>query len=389
MSKIRKICIVTGTRADYGLLYWLIHEIDSDPELELQLIVTGSHLSANHDLTYRVIEQDGFRIDKKVDLQLSDDTPAGISTSIGLAVSGIAQALENLRPDLLVVLGDRYEILAAATAALVNRIPVAHIHGGESTEGLIDEAIRHSITKMSHLHFVAAEAYRQRVVQLGENPERVFNYGAPGLDNITRLSIPGREALEEKLALDLTAPVFLITYHPVTLSDDDPAQAIGEIFSALERFPQAKLIFTGVNADTRSKPIADKIEEFVASNPERSRYVVNLGQKFYLSALKHATLVLGNSSSGIIEAPSFQIPTINLGDRQRGRLRADSVIDCAENRGSIEMAIRQALSGDFREKLANIISPYGMGDSCRKIKNKLKTADLVGILMKRFHTVEN
>jgi UDP-hydrolysing UDP-N-acetyl-D-glucosamine 2-epimerase len=387
MSEKRKICVVTGTRADYGLLYWLIHEIDSDPQLKLQLIVTGSHLSPEHNLTYQIIERDGFKIDEKVDIQLGDDSPAGISRSIGLAISGIGVALENLRPDVLVVLGDRYEILAATTAALVARIPVGHIHGGESTEGLIDEAIRHSITKMSHLHFVVAETYRERVIQLGEDPEKIFNYGAPGLDNLTRLSLPGPLELEERLSLDLTHPVFLVTYHPVTLSMDDPSLAMGHIFSALDKFPEAKIIFTGVNADTRNKPITDKIEEFVAANQERSRYVVSLGQKFYLSALKHSTLVLGNSSSGIIEAPSFKTPTINLGDRQRGRLRANSVIDCAEDSLSIVKAIRQAMSEDFRKELARTVSPFGQGNSSSKIKNKLKTANLDGILMKRFYTV--
>ncbi len=387
MSEKRKICVVTGSRADYGLLYWLIWEIDNDPQLRLQLIATGAHLAPEFDLTYRIIERDGFAIDEKVDIQLGDDTPVGISRSLARAVSGIGQALENLRPDVLVLLGDRYEILAAATAALVARVPVAHIHGGESTEGLIDEAIRHSVTKMSHLHFVTAKAYRERVIQLGESPERVFNLGAPGLDNLKRLSLPTRKALEEKLSLDLSPPVFLVTYHPVTLSEDDPAQAMGQVFSALDKFQEAKIIFTGVNADTRSRPIAELIKAFVADNRERSRYVVNLGQKLYLSALKHATLVLGNSSSGIIEAPSFKIPTINLGDRQRGRLRADSVIDCAEDSGSIENAVRQAMSENFRKKLAKTRSPYGQGDSSLKIKNKLKTADLDGILMKRFHTV--
>lgn len=383
MSK-RKICVVTGTRAEYGLLYWLMKEIQIDPELELQIITTGMHLSPEFGLTYKVIEEDGFSINAKVEMLLSSDTPVGIAKSIGLGVIGFADVLDRLRPDILVLLGDRYEILAAAQAAMVARIPIAHIHGGEATEGLIDEAIRHAVTKMSHIHFVAAEPYRQRVIQLGENPEKVLNYGAPGLDNIERLHLLSKEDFENSINFRLGKTNFLVTYHPVTLSDQSPKHAMQELFFALDHFQDAKIIITKPNADTDGRIICQMIDDYKARQPDRVMATASLGQVRYLSAIKHVDAVIGNSSSGLIEAPALKKPTINLGNRQKGRLKAASVIDCAENTEALVAAIQKALSADFMLSISNVVSPYGEGNVSVRIKDYLKNVNLKDILQKKF-----
>ncbi|MBZ0156712.1 MAG: UDP-N-acetylglucosamine 2-epimerase [Alphaproteobacteria bacterium] len=383
MSK-RKICVVTGTRAEYGLLYWVMKEIQDDYELVLQIIATGMHLSPEFGLTYKIIKEDGFHIDAKVEMLLSSDTPVGIAKSIGLGVIGFADALDRLRPDILVLLGDRFEILAAAQAAMVARIPIAHIHGGEATEGLIDEAIRHAVTKMSHFHFVAAELYRQRVVQLGENPEKVLNYGAPGLDNIRRLRLMSKKNFEDSINFRLGETNFLITYHPVTLDDQGPKHPIQELFKALDYFKNVKIIFTKPNADTDGRVICQMIDDYVARQPDRAIATVSLGQLRYLSAIRHVDIVIGNSSSGLIEAPALKKPTINLGDRQKGRLKADSVIDCYENAEAIIAAIQKALSMDFMLSISTVVSPYGEGNASVRIKNYLKSVDLKDVLQKKF-----
>jgi UDP-N-acetylglucosamine 2-epimerase (non-hydrolysing)/GDP/UDP-N,N'-diacetylbacillosamine 2-epimerase (hydrolysing) len=316
----RKICIVTGTRAEYGLLYWLMKEIQGDPDLELQTIATGMHLSPEFGLTYKKIEEDGFTINEKVEMLLSSDTPVGIAKSVGLGVIGFADALARQKPDIMVVLGDRFEILAAAQAAMIARIPIAHIHGGETTEGAIDEAIRHAVTKMAHFHFTAAEPYRRRIVQLGEAPERVMNYGAPGLDNIKKLKLLNRAAFEKAIKFSLGKMSFLVTYHPVTLSAANPDQSFKELTNALDQFPEAKIIFTKANADTAGRIINYNIEKYVKQNPQRAKVFTSMGQLLYLSAIKNMDIVIGNSSSGITEAPSFCKPTVNIGQRQRGRL---------------------------------------------------------------------
>jgi UDP-hydrolysing UDP-N-acetyl-D-glucosamine 2-epimerase len=384
----RKICVVTGTRAEYGLLYWLMKEIQSDPDLELQIIATGMHLSPEFGLTYKQIEEDGFVINEKVEMLLSSDTPVGIAKSLGLGTIGFADSLNRLKPDILVLLGDRFEILAAAQAAMIARIPIAHIHGGELTEGLIDDPIRHSITKMSHIHFTAAEEYRKRVIQMGEQPERVFNFGAPGIDNIFKLNLPSKEQLKKDLQIDFDQKVFLITYHPTTLEEGTTKQQIEELLSALDSFPEVQLLFTKSNADTEGRVINQLFEEYVKKNKHRAKIYTTLGQARYLASLKYCSLVIGNSSSGLIEAPLFKVPTINIGDRQRGRLKAKSVIDCSPSKDDIIRAIKLSQSRDFQNSLKEVTSLYGIGDTAVKIKEKLKEIDLTNILKKTFFHVD-
>jgi UDP-hydrolysing UDP-N-acetyl-D-glucosamine 2-epimerase len=381
----RRICVVTGTRAEYGLLYWLLREIQEDDALELQLAVTGMHLSPEFGLTVRAIEADDFAIDEQVEMLLSSDSPVGIAKSIGLGVIGFADAFARLHPDIVVVLGDRFEILAAVQAALVARVPIAHLHGGETTEGAIDEAIRHCITKMAHLHFVAAEPYRRRVIQLGEEPARVWNVGAPGLEHVRRTPLLDRVALEESINFELGTPTFLVTYHPATLADRAPADEAGELLRALDRYPSARVLFTKTNADTGGRAVNEMIDSYVAAHPDRTRAYTSLGQQRYLSALSQADVVIGNSSSGVIEAPALGVPTVNIGPRQQGRLRATSVIDCAGEADGIAKAIERALSPEFRASIQAMELPYGEGHTARQVADVLREAGLGDrLLMKRF-----
>jgi UDP-N-acetylglucosamine 2-epimerase (non-hydrolysing)/GDP/UDP-N,N'-diacetylbacillosamine 2-epimerase (hydrolysing) len=385
---MRKICVVTGTRAEYGLLYWLMKEIATDDKLQLQLIATGMHLSPEFGLTYKTIEMDGFHIDEKVEMLLSSDTPVGIAKSIGLAVIGFAEALARLKPDIMVVLGDRYEILAAVQAALVARIPVAHIAGGETTEGAMDEAIRHSITKMSHLHFVGNELYRRRVIQLGEHPERVFNVGDPSVDNILKLPLMARWDLEKSLDFKLGDTYFLVTYHPVTLESMNPKDGMSALLCALDHFPDAKVIICYPNSDTGGRILIDMINEYAGIHSDRIYPCTSLGQLRYLSAMKHCQVVIGNSSSGIAEAPVLKKATVNIGSRQQGRLKAPSIIDCKENCEDIVSAIKKARSCEFQLSLKQVKSLYeGDGNTSFTIKEYLKKANLEGILIKKFYNL--
>lgn len=380
----RKICVITGTRAEYGLMRWVMQGIKDDPALTLQVIATGMHLSPEFGLTYREIEKDGFQIDRKVEMLTSSDTPVGIAKSMGLGLIGFADALNELQPDLIMVLGDRFEIFAAVATALVARIPVAHLHGGETTEGAFDEALRHSITKMSHLHFVAAEEYRQRVIQLGEQPERVFLVGGLGIDSIKRLKLLDRAELEASLDFKLGTKNLLITFHPVTLETLTAKDQMEELLEALASLKDTQLIFTMPNADTNGRALIKMVEQFVAQHPNARAYT-SLGQLRYLSCIAQVDGVVGNSSSGLAEVPSFKKGTINVGDRQRGRLQADSVINCEPIRQSIEAALERLYSTQFQMSLSQIRSPYGDGGASQKIVQVLQGHSLDDILKKSFH----
>lgn len=381
---MKKICVVTGTRAEYGLLRWVMQGIKDSAQLELQIIVTGMHLSPEFGLTYRDIEADGFSIDRKVEMLLSSDTPVGVTKSMGIAVCGFADALADTHPDMLLLLGDRYEIFAAASAAMIARIPIAHVHGGEATEGLIDEPIRHSISKMSHLHFVATEEYRRRVIQLGEAPERVFQVGGLGIDNILKLELLDRPALEEALKFKLGPCNLLVTFHPVTLEQGTAVAQMGELLAALETLDETHIIFTMPNADTEGRALFSMINEFISRHPHTARAYTSLGQLRYLSCILHVDGVVGNSSSGLTEVPSFKKGTVNIGDRQRGRLKANSVIDCKSDREAIQAALDKLFSNAFQSELASVINPYGAGGASQAIINILEQTPFDNLIKKRF-----
>ena len=381
---MRKIAVVTGTRAEYGLLFELMKRLKADAEIQLQLIVTGMHLSPEFGLTWRGIQDDGFSIDEKLEMLLSSDTPVGIAKSVGLGVIGFADAYERLKPDIVVVLGDRYEILAATQAAYIHRIPIAHIGGGETTEGAIDEAIRHAITKMACLHFAAAELYAKRIIQMGEQPECVFSVGSTGLDAIKKTARLSRSALEKALDFKLRDVNFLVTYHPATLGEN-PEATFMNLLQALDCFPDAGVLLTYPNSDTSGRVLIQRIEDYVQQNADRCRAYVSLGQLRYLSTMEHVHLVIGNSSSGIIETPAFHIPTVNIGVRQKGRLRAESVIDCGCSAEEITAAIERGLSPDFRNKAAAAKNPYGDGDATEKIFHTLKQYDFTKGIGKSFY----
>jgi GDP/UDP-N,N'-diacetylbacillosamine 2-epimerase (hydrolysing) len=386
MSK--RICVITGTRAEYGLLRWVMQRIKDDSELKLQIIATGMHLSPEFGLTYREIEKDGFQIDRKVEMLTSSDTPVGIAKAMGLALIGFADALNDLDPDLILVLGDRFEIFAAVSAALVARIPVAHLHGGEKTEGAFDEALRHSISKMSHLHFVAAEPYRQRVIQLGEPPDRVFVVGGLGIDNIKRLHLLDREALEECLDFKFAQKNLLVTFHPVTLETATAKAQMIELLSVLGTLNDTNLIFTLPNADTDGRALSQLVHHFVATHVNARAYT-SLGQLLYLSCIAQVDGVVGNSSSGLVEVPSFRKGTVNIGDRQRGRLQASSVINCKSDRESIATGLEILYSIEFQSRLCKVINPYGEGGASDKVVNTLKNYPIAGIVKKTFYDLPN
>ncbi|MDD3893892.1 MAG: UDP-N-acetylglucosamine 2-epimerase [Syntrophomonadaceae bacterium] len=383
----RKICIVTGSRAEYGLLYWLMKAIDEDPDLDLQIIVTGMHLSPEFGLTYKLIEADGFKAHDKLEMLLSSDSPTGMTKSLGLGIIGFADILLRLHTDILVLLGDRYEIMAAALAAVINHIIIAHIAGGEITRGAVDDSIRHSITKMAHLHFVAAEEYRRRVIQMGEDPTRVFNYGSTGLDIIRRLPLLSRKELEEKLGFNLGPVNFLVTYHPETM-EKDREDGVTELLAALDAYPHAHIIITGSNADMSGRNINRKLMQYADANGARVLYSTSLGQLKYLSALQYCDLVIGNSSSAIIEAPVLKTATVNVGGRQEGRLKAGSIIDCRPDRLEIIAAIDRALSTEFHNNLTGVQSLYGNCEASWKIKDELKNVKIEGLLKKKFFDID-
>lgn len=386
---MKKVCIVTGTRAEYGLLKPVIDKVYHSDLLELQLVVTGMHLSTEFGLTYKEIEEDGYPITSKVEMLLGSDTPVGITKSMGVAMIGFADCFDRNKPDIVVILGDRYEMLAAASAAMIARIPIAHIHGGELTEGAIDEAIRHSITKMSHIHFTAVEEYRKRVIQLGEAPSTVYNLGALGVENAKKVNLLSKEELENMIGFQFYFPTIMVTYHPVTLESASAQKQFEEILDVIDRHKEISVIFTKANADTDGRIINEMIDEYVNLNKDRCRGYTSLGQKKYLSVLQFCDAVVGNSSSGIIEVPSFKIPTVNIGDRQRGRVRAESVIDCGNGRGQIEAALMKALSAEFRNKITSINNPYEGESTSEKIVEIISKRVYEGIdIRKNFYDIE-
>lgn len=386
---MRKICIFTGTRAEYGIMSRLFRMIADDPELQLRIIATNMHLSPEFGLTYKEIEADGFHIDKKVEMLLSSDTANGTVKSMGLATIGFADALEDLKPDLAVILGDRYEMLCAAQACLIYNIPIAHIAGGGITEGAYDDAIRHCITKMAHLHFTSTEEHRNRVIQLGEQPNRVFWSGSLGVNNIRNEEIMPLDELEDSIKFQLGNKFLLVTFHPTTMengSAEDQCKALLNALSAINA--EYQLLFTLPNSDTNGRIITAKVKEYVAKHPKTAFAITSLGKKRYYSALKYATAVIGNSSSGLIEAPIFNIPTLNIGNRQEGRTRCESIIDVPATYETIIEGLHKAISNEYKEIAAKVNSPYEKAGSVELVFNTIKSYPLDGITKKKFYDLK-
>lgn len=383
---MRKICVVTSTRAEYGLLYWLLKEIKADSELKLQLIVTGMHLSPEFGLTYKEIEKE-FKIDKKIEILSSSHTSLDICAEMARVYEKFAPALAELKPDILVLLGDRYEIFGVAGVASIMQIPIAHIHGGETTQGAFDEAFRHSITKMSHIHFAATNEYANRIIQLGEEPSRVFNVGGTSIENIKKLNLLSKEEFEKSIDFRLAKKNILITFHPVTLENSSAREQFNELLNALDELEETNFIFTKANSDTDGDVINKMIDEYVSENSQKAVAFASLGQLRYLSAIKFVDIVLGNSSSGLTEVPSFKKATINIGDRQKGRARASSVIDVRPVKEEILAAIKRAYSKEFEQTLKDTINPYDGGNPSKKMVKILKEIKLDGILKKKFYDI--
>lgn len=385
-SNIKNVAVFTGTRAEYGLLYWLLRDIESDSELNLKIIASGSHLSPEFGNTFLEIQKDGFEIHEKIEILLSSNTAVGVLKSMGIGILGFSDVLDRLRPDILIILGDRFEALAAAQTAMILRIPILHLHGGEVTEGAYDDSIRHAITKMSYLHGTSTEEYRKRVIQLGESPNRVVNVGAMGLDHLKRTKLMTLKQLEESLGFHLGEKFFIITYHPVTLGDEDPVKSFNALLEALEDFLDYKVLITYPNADDGGRSIIPIIENYANNNPSRVKSLPSLGQIRYLSSVKYSSCVIGNSSSGIIEVPSFEVPTVNIGIRQKGRLRAKSVINTRPAPIDIAKAIKYALNREYVIDGEPIINPYGQGNASNKVINMIKNLSYENC--KIFHDME-
>ncbi|MBU0969605.1 MAG: UDP-N-acetylglucosamine 2-epimerase (hydrolyzing) [Proteobacteria bacterium] len=384
---MRKICVYTSTRAEYGLLRNLIRQIHASPELVLQLLVSGTHLVSDQGMTIEEIIRDGFGPDRCVDIELTDDSSEGVCHSMGIAISEYGKFFAEHAPDMVVVLGDRFEAFCCAVAAQVSCIPIAHIHGGESTQGAIDEAFRHGITKMAHLHFPCCEAYRHRIIQMGEQPGHVYNVGALGVENIRRLKFMGREELEGSLNFKLDKPFFLVTFHPVTLEKKGAKDQFEQLLAALDQYPHYKLIFTGSNADTGGRGINEMQEEYKKRHPGQCLGVPSLGYLRYLSAMRLCDAVIGNSSSGILEAPALKVPTINIGDRQKGRSRVQSIVDCDPSKEAILAALERINTQAFQWGLSTMTLPFEKSGTAKKIKEILEKADLKDILKKEFFDI--
>lgn len=383
---IKKICVVTGTRAEYGLLKPLIETINNKKEYELKLVVTGMHLSPEFGLTYKSIENDGYNIDEKIEILMSSDTSVGTTKSMALAMISFSEYFNRTKPDLLIVLGDRYEIFSVSIAATLAHIPIAHLHGGETTEGAYDEVFRHSITKMSYLHFASTKEYANRIIQLGEEPQRVFDVGAIGVENIVKMKLMSLSELEESIGFKLDVPFGLVTFHPVTLESGTSREQVTELLNSLDKFKNMKFIITKANSDNDGRIINKLLDDYYEKNKERVILFTSMGQLRYLSAMKYCSMVIGNSSSGIIEAPTFRIPTINIGDRQKGRIQAVSVINCRPIEKEITESINKVLDGKYFEVLKNMKNPYGDGETVEKIMEIIDTVlDKKVDLKKKFY----
>lgn len=385
----KKIAVFTGARSEYGLLSGLIKRIHESSKSQLNLLVGGMHLSHEYGYTIKEIQNDNIPITEKIEFLLSSETATGISKSIGLAIIGASEYFSRNRPDMLVILGDRFEALAIAQAALIAKIPISHIHGGEITQGAVDDSIRHSITKMSNLHFTSTEEHRRRVIQLGEKPKNVFNVGAPGVDNIKKTKLHKRENLSEHINFRLDKKFFMISYHPVTLSSDSGVQALKNLLDELEKYQQYQIIMSYPNADVENKKIVGLLESYHKNNPKRIHLTHSLGQQNFLSCLKHCELIIGNSSSAIIEAPSLNIPTVNIGDRQKGRITGETVINCRESKQDISKAIKTALSVKFKKICIEAKNPYGDGNSSQRILNIIEKTSLDDLVFKQFHDIDH
>ena len=382
---VRKICVFTGGRAEYGLLKPLLDEIIISHSLELKLLVSGMHLSSEFGLTYKNIEDDGFVCDEKVEMILSSDPAISICKSMGLGMIGFSEALERIKPDIVVILGDRFESMVAATAALVCRIPVAHIQGGELTFGAIDDQFRHAITKMSLLHFVTTDEYQKRVIQLGEAPDRVFNFGAINVDAMKKIQPLSKSELEKQINFSLGPRTILVTFHPVTLENGTSGNYFSQLLKAIDEIGGLKVIFTKTNADTDGRIINNLIDLYVERNPKNTVAFTSLGQMRYISALHYISAVVGNSSSGIIETPTFKVPTVNIGDREKGRVLANNVITCKQSIKAIRSAIEKVLSGEFKDSIKDMINPYDRGETAKNIAKTLREYEIPSTTKKEFH----
>lgn len=379
----RKICIITGSRAEYGLLRPLLCEIKNDSALTLQLIATGMHLSRDFGFTYKEIEKDGFIINQKVDIKLSSDSPSGIAKSMGTGILEFTKVYKKIRPDIIVVLGDRFEIFSAVIAAHLSGIVITHLYGGELTQGVIDDAFRHAITKMSHLHFTAAQEYRKRVIQLGENPKRVFNVGAIGLESIQKVKLLSKEKLEKSLKFKFGARNLLVTFHPVTLEHNTAGKQFKNLLNSLDKLKNTSIIFTKSNADTGGRIINAMIDKYVQRNLNKTVAFTSLGRLKYLSTMRYVDAVVGNSSSGVIEAPSLHVATINIGDRQKGRIKAKSVVDCQPIENDIQRALNLAFSKKFKAIIKKIKNPYYTKNTAQRIKKTIKNFPLAKKILKK------
>ncbi|MFT5294058.1 MAG: UDP-hydrolyzing UDP-N-acetyl-D-glucosamine 2-epimerase [Colwellia sp.] len=385
---MKKIAVFTGTRAEYGLLYWIIKGLDESPNVELQLLVGGMHLSHEFGFTVEKIVDDGFLITERLDFLLSSDSSVGISKSLGLAIITAAESFSRLEPDLVVILGDRFESLAIAQAAMISTIPIAHIHGGELTQALIDDGIRHSITKMAHFHFTSTENYRRRVIQMGEHPDSVFNVGAPGIDSIKKLSLITREELSSYFNFSFNKKYFLITYHPVTLIKGGGIEALENLIKALDYFESYNVVITFPNADTNGRNLITVLSLYAEKNPNRVLLLESMGQLRYLSAMKHAVAVIGNSSSGIIEAPSLKVATVNIGDRQKGRDASESIEHCADNVEDIYKSITRVINQEYQDRVKNVVNTYGTGGASKKIVKFLESQEIPKNVQKVFYDID-